>query len=36
LSLAALAATAAAAVAPLPEAPILVDGKPISRGALRS
>jgi hypothetical protein len=35
VSLAALVATAAAAVAPTPEAPIVVDGKPIPRGYLR-
>ena len=35
MSLAALVAAAVAAVAPTPEAPIVVDGKPISRGFLR-
>ena len=35
MSLAALAATAVAAVAPAPAGPIVVDGEPISRGTLR-
>lgn len=35
MSLAALAAATLAVAAPTPEAPVVVDGKPISRGALR-